>query len=159
MELIRVDRPEPGVMVITLNRPQARNALSRGLLTELAEVLTDAETDDGIRAVVLTGDDRAFSAGADIKEMPQDGIPMFAEAGRLKAWKTIERFEKPLLAAVNGYALGGGCRACPPVRHRHLRGECAFWHPGDQDRRLSGRRRHPAVAARGGKGPGPCSWC
>ena len=78
-------------------------------MTELAEVLTDAETDDGIRAVVLTGDDRAFSAGADIKEMPQDGIPMFAEAGRLKAWKTIERFEKPLLAAVNGYALGGGC--------------------------------------------------
>ena len=158
MELIRVDRPEPGVMVITLNRPQARNALSRGLLTELAEVLTDAETDDGIRAVVLTGDDRAFSAGADIKEMPQDGIPMFAEAGRLKAWKTIERFEKPLLAAVNGYALGGGCELallCDIV----ICGENARFgtpeiriaaFPGD-----GGTQRLPRAVGKAG----PCSWC
>ena len=55
-----------------------------------------------------TGDERAFSAGADIKEMPAGGIPMWAESGRLMAWKTIERFPLPLIAAVNGYALGGG---------------------------------------------------
>ena len=58
---------------------------------------------------MLTGDNEAFSAGADIKEMPEEGIPMFADATRLTAWKTIEQFRKPIVAAVNGYALGGGC--------------------------------------------------
>ena len=109
MEFIIVAQPKPGVMQITLNRPKARNALSKGLLIELAATLQSATEDADVRTVVLTGNNQAFSAGADIKEMPEGGIPMFAEAGRLKAWKTIERFKKPLIAAVNGYALGGGC--------------------------------------------------
>lgn len=109
METIEVTRPVPGVMVIRLDRAQAMNALSKALLGELAAMLEEADASDDVCAVVLTGSERAFSAGADIKEMPEGGIPMFAEAGRLKAWKAIESFPKPLIAAVNGYALGGGC--------------------------------------------------
>lgn len=109
MSTILISTPAPHVRLIRLNRPEARNALSRALLRDLAAALIEAETSDEVRAVVLTGDDRAFSAGADIKEMPDDGIPMWGQADRLKAWKTIERFSKPLIAAVNGFALGGGC--------------------------------------------------
>ena len=109
MVTIKVARPADSVMLITLDRPKALNALSKALLIEVAGALEDAEADDAVRSVVLTGDERAFSAGADIKEMPEGGIPMWAEAGRLKAWKSIERFPKPLIAAANGYALGGGC--------------------------------------------------
>jgi len=109
MENITISRPGEAVTLITLDRPKSLNALSKALLIDLAQALNNAEADDAIRCVVLTGDDRAFSAGADIKEMPEDGMPMWADAGRLKAWKTIEKFPKPLIAAVNGYALGGGC--------------------------------------------------
>ena len=106
---IAVSDPADHVRLIRFTRPEARNALSRGLLVELAGELDRAAADPAVRAVVLTGDDRAFSAGADIKEMPDGGIPMWGQADRLRAWKTIERFPKPLIAAVNGWALGGGC--------------------------------------------------
>ena len=107
--LIEATRPEEHVLLLRLSRPEARNALSRALLVELAAHLRAAESDDTVRAVVITGDDQAFSAGADIKEMDDGGIPMWGQADRLRAWKTIERFAKPLLAAANGWALGGGC--------------------------------------------------
>ena len=108
-QFILATQPSERVLQITLNRPGARNALSKKLLAEVADVLNVAGDDDEIRCIVLTGNDDAFSAGADIKEMPEDGIPMFADADRLTAWKTIEQFCKPIVAAVNGYALGGGC--------------------------------------------------
>ena len=108
MKNIIVSRPQPAVMLITLNRPKAFNALSKALLVEVATALKDAEGEDEVRAVVIAGNERAFSAGADIKEMPESDMPMWAEAKRLKAWKTIERFPKPLIAAVTGWALGGG---------------------------------------------------
>jgi enoyl-CoA hydratase len=107
-ELI-LDDPSPGVRLVRLNRPARLNALSKALLAELAGALRAAEADDSVRCVVLTGDERAFSAGADLKEMPDSDLPPFAEAGRLAGWKTMERFAKPLVAAVNGYAYGGGC--------------------------------------------------
>ena len=109
MKNIIVSRPQSGVMLITLNRPKALNALNKALLVEVATTLKDAENDAEIRSVVLTGNERAFSAGADIKEMPESGMPMWAESKRLKSWKTIERFPKPVIAAVTGWALGGGC--------------------------------------------------
>ena len=108
-QFILAARPRTGVLQITLNRPRARNALSKKLLSEIADILEIASEDQEIRCIVLTGDNEAFSAGADIKEMPEEGIPMFADAARLTAWKTIEQFRKPIVAAVNGYALGGGC--------------------------------------------------
>jgi enoyl-CoA hydratase len=108
-QFILAARPRTGVLQITLNRPRARNALSKKLLSEIADMLKIASEDQEIRCIVLTGDNEAFSAGADIKEMPEEGIPMFADAARLTAWKTIEQFRKPIVAAVNGYALGGGC--------------------------------------------------
>lgn len=107
--LIEVTRPADHVLLIRFRRPQARNALSRALLAETSAQLAAAEADPAVRVVVLTGDDRAFSAGADIKEMNDGGIPMWGQADRLKAWKIIENFPKPLIAAVNGWALGGGC--------------------------------------------------
>jgi len=109
MQDIIVTTPSPYVRLIRFNRPHARNALSQPLLRETAAALEDARGSDDVRVVVLTGDERAFSAGADIKEMPDGGIPMWGQADRLRAWKAIERFSKPLIAAVNGFALGGGC--------------------------------------------------
>lgn len=106
---IIVTTPSPFVRLIRFNRPKAYNALSRPMLCETAAALTEAAESEDVRAVVLTGDERAFSAGADIKEMPDGGIPMWGQADRLRAWKTIERFPKPLIAAVDGFALGGGC--------------------------------------------------
>lgn len=107
-----ISRPEDGVLALRLNRPKARNALSIGLLGEIRAALDAARDDDSVRAVVLSGDETAFSAGADIKEMPSGGIPMWGQRDRLLAWKAIERFPKPLLAAVEGFALGGGCELC-----------------------------------------------
>lgn len=112
-ELI-VEEPAPGVRLLRLNRPARLNALSKALLAELAAAFRAAEADEGVRCVVLTGDGRAFSAGANLKEMPDSDLPPFAEAGRLAGWKTIERFGKPLVAAVNGYAFGGGCELALP---------------------------------------------
>jgi enoyl-CoA hydratase len=109
MSTIIVTAPHPRVQLITLNRPEALNALSKQLLVELAGVLERAAADDEVRCVIITGNERAFSAGADIKEMPESGIPMWASAERLRSWKKIGQFPKPLIAAVNGYALGGGC--------------------------------------------------
>ena len=108
LQNIIVEQPSPYVMTIRLNRDKALNALSIALLVEVADAIREAEANDEIRCVVLTGNERAFSAGADIKEMPQEGIPMWADKNRLRSWKVIGNFKKPLIAAVNGWALGGG---------------------------------------------------
>ena len=108
MQFISVENPCPFVSLIRLNRPNALNALSIPLLVEFAAALKEAEASEDIRCVVLTGNERAFSAGADIKEMPENGIPMWGQKDRLLSWQILETFEKPLIAAVNGWALGGG---------------------------------------------------
>lgn len=108
-ETILVSRPRDWVLQILLNRPKALNALNRQVYSDIADVLRQAENSDEIRCVVITGGIKAFSAGADIKEMPVSPIPPFAEPKRVADRKTIERFAKPLIAAVNGYVFGGGC--------------------------------------------------
>ncbi len=98
-----------GVLLLRLNRPEQRNALNIATRKELAENLESAAEDPKVRAVVLTGDERAFAAGADLREMAEVGPIEMMERGVGKIWDRIAAFPKPLIAAVNGYALGGGC--------------------------------------------------
>jgi enoyl-CoA hydratase len=98
------------VAVITLNRPKALNALNSELLSELVDALESFDRDDSVRVTVLTGSERAFAAGADIKEMaPQSYMAMFKENFFAAASDRIAAVRKPIIAAVAGYALGGGC--------------------------------------------------
>jgi enoyl-CoA hydratase len=108
-EDILVSGVESGVLTIRLNRPDAYNALRTQLLRELADVLDTAAADDQVKAVVLTGSDTVFAAGADIKEMASlDAVGVMNDP-RPTFWRRIALFPKPMVAAVNGFALGGGC--------------------------------------------------
>jgi len=99
-----------GVSLVRLNRPEALNALNSVLLGELARALDAAEADEAVRCVVITGSERAFAAGADIKEMSDKSYAeMFSQNFFAAAARRIETFRKPIVAAVAGYALGGGC--------------------------------------------------
>ena len=104
-----VQAPADGVRLITLHRPQALNALNTALLEELAAELHAADQDPQIRAVVITGSRKAFAAGADINEMAQRDLVGILDDPRVLHWQRIAGFGKPLIAAVNGFALGGGC--------------------------------------------------
>ena len=104
-----VQAPADGVRLITLHRPQALNALNTALLAELAAELNAADQDPQIRAVVITGSLKAFAAGADINEMAQRDLVGILDDPRVAHWQRIAGFAKPLIAAVNGFALGGGC--------------------------------------------------
>ncbi|MFG6414745.1 enoyl-CoA hydratase [Roseateles sp. DC23W] len=96
--------------LITLNRPKALNALSDPLMDELGEALLAFDADDGIGCIVLTGSERAFAAGADIPTMlPHTFVSAFKSGLLSKNWETILQVKKPVIAAVAGYALGGGC--------------------------------------------------
>ncbi|TAL33723.1 enoyl-CoA hydratase [Phenylobacterium sp.] len=109
-ETLIVETPSAGVTLVRLNRPEALNALNSQLLGELAAVLDAAEADDSVRCLVLTGSERAFAAGADIKEMSDKSYAqMFASDFFGGAARRIEQFRKPIIAAVSGFALGGGC--------------------------------------------------
>ncbi|XP_067627559.1 enoyl-CoA hydratase, mitochondrial [Eurosta solidaginis] len=97
------------VAVITLNRPKALNALCNGLMTELSKTLQTYEQDSSIAAIVITGSEKAFAAGADIKEMQGNTYSKCIMGNFLSDWSQVARCQKPIIAAVNGYALGGGC--------------------------------------------------
>ena len=105
-----IERRDEGYAVVTLNRPEALNALNSTLFGELAAFLDSVETDDTVRCLVLTGSAKAFAAGADIKEMAdQSYADMFKGNFFALGHDRITRFRKPIIAAVSGYALGGGC--------------------------------------------------
>ena len=106
--VIRVERPQPAVALITLDRPDARNALSNQLLAAAADALSAMAEDDGVRCAVVTGGPKVFAAGADLKETAGLDAVGAMRNPRAGHWDTIRRFPKPLIAAVNGYALGGG---------------------------------------------------
>jgi enoyl-CoA hydratase len=98
------------VGVITLNRPKALNALSNGLVKDLGDALDVFEGNAEVRAIVITGSDKAFAAGADIKEMAtKNFVDVYVGDFITKGWERITICRKPIIAAVAGYALGGGC--------------------------------------------------
>jgi enoyl-CoA hydratase len=106
---IRCER-RGAVGIITLHRPQALNALNAALIGELAAVIDEFECNDAVAAIVLTGNDKAFAAGADVKEMvgktyPETYLDDFITVG----WERVAQCRKPIIAAVAGFALGGGC--------------------------------------------------
>ena len=108
-ENIIVERKDR-VGVITLDRPKALNALCAALIDELGQALDDLEADDGIGCILLTGSEKAFAAGADIKEMKEKSFQdVMAEDFITVGWERVARTRKPVVAAVAGYALGGGC--------------------------------------------------
>src|SRR5688500_18799094 len=105
-------RLEEATAVVTLNRPEQRNALNHELFTLLREVIAEARDDASVRALVLTGaDDRSFCAGADIRAMQQMGTDAAREWSLLghAVFAALEELPKPVIAAINGVALGGGC--------------------------------------------------
>merc|ERR1711936_1492477 len=110
-EFIKTDLAgtENRVGVVTLNRPKALNALCAGLMDELIRALNDMDNDPTIGAIVLTGSEKAFAAGADIKEMQHRDFASNYRENFLEWWSNITLIRKPIIAAVNGYALGGGC--------------------------------------------------
>ena len=98
------------VGLITLNRPKALNALCAALIDELARALDDLEADEAIGCIVLTGSEKAFAAGADIKEMEDKTyMQAYGEDFITAGWERLAQTRKPVIAAVAGYALGGGC--------------------------------------------------
>jgi len=107
-EMIQVET-HGRVALLRLNRPKALNALCDQLMRELGQALLAADADEGIGCIILTGSERAFAAGADIKEMKDRNFPDVALADFIAPWEEILRVKKPVIAAVSGFALGGGC--------------------------------------------------
>ena len=100
---------EPPIATLTLNRPKVLNALSPDLIRELTTALAELDADENVRAVVLTSGPKVFAAGADIGDMADRGAVDQLRRDQTGRWAPLAGFSKPLIAAVNGYALGGGC--------------------------------------------------
>ena len=109
-ELVLIERQEAQrTALVRLNRPKQLNALNGAVMDALCEALEALDRDEGVRAIVVTGNERAFAAGADIGEMA-DATPVeMLTSNRIGQWDRIRRISKPVVAAVNGWCLGGGC--------------------------------------------------
>lgn len=107
-ETILVDKRD-AVGLITLNRPKALNALNQEVINELERALTHFDADEEVGAIILTGSEKAFAAGADIKEMAEKDFAQAYNSDFIGPWQSITNHRKPIIAAVSGYALGGGC--------------------------------------------------
>lgn len=110
MELILVNPAyAPHVALITLNRPKELNALNLQLMGELRDALRQLDQNPDVRCIVLTGNEKAFAAGADIKQMANSGAIDMFHIDQFNTWDQIKKTKKPIIAAVSGFALGGGC--------------------------------------------------
>ena len=107
-DIVTVTR-EQGYALIRLNRPEVLNAISVQLMTDLVAALEVSDADDAVRCIILTGNERAFAAGADIREMADASAVDMLARDQFARWDRIRRISKPLIAAVGGFALGGGC--------------------------------------------------
>ncbi len=108
-EPLVINSIEGPIAILTLNRPQALNALSPALIDDLIRHLEACDADENIRVIIITGAGRAFAAGADIKAMANATPIDMLTSGMIARWARIAAVRKPVIAAVNGYALGGGC--------------------------------------------------
>ena len=97
------------VGLIRLHRPEALNALNSEIMEEVVQALQQMDSDDALRCIVLAGDDRAFAAGADIKEMAEASHIEMLQRNNIARWDKLRKISKPIIAAVSGFALGGGC--------------------------------------------------
>ncbi|MBX7204972.1 MAG: enoyl-CoA hydratase/isomerase family protein [Bacteroidia bacterium] len=97
------------IALIRLNRPNELNALNLELMGELRDTLKALDADDEVRAIIITGNERAFAAGADIKQMADKNVIDVLKIDQFSTWDQIKRTKKPIIAAVSGFALGGGC--------------------------------------------------
>ena len=110
MEFIQVKKDhEPHIALIQLNRPKELNALNLQLMGELRDALKEIDQDDTIRVIIITGNERAFAAGADIKQMAGKNTIDMWKVDQFSTWDQINKTRKPIIAAVSGFALGGGC--------------------------------------------------
>lgn len=110
MELIKVtEQIAPAIALIELNRPKELNALNPQLMGELRDALQALDKNDAVRVIILTGNQQAFAAGADIKQMADKSAIDMLVIDQFSTWDQIRKTKKPLLAAVSGFALGGGC--------------------------------------------------
>jgi enoyl-CoA hydratase len=142
------ERPSEHAILIRLARPAKRNALNNAMVIELGRILDEATLDFSVRCVVIAGDDIAFSAGADIAEISAKGAGAVNDPRRVAAWRAIERFRKPLIAAINGIAFGAGnelAMTCDII----IAGRTARFGAGSENRRLARRWGHAAIAAQG----------
>lgn len=108
LQYLKLER-DGHVATVFLNRPKQLNALNMALMDELVATLETLDGDDEIRAIVLTGDSRAFAAGADIMEMADADSTEMLRRDQFAKWDRIRKIKKPIIAAVSGFALGGGC--------------------------------------------------
>lgn len=131
MNYLKIEEAREGVYLLTINKPASLNALDTAVLGELAAVVENLRTNESVKVLVLTGEGRAFVAGADISEMvsknPIDGL----EFGRLGAsvFRAIEQLPFPVIAAVNGFALGGGCELAMACDIRLASAKAKFGQP------------------------------
>jgi enoyl-CoA hydratase len=109
MSDVLLERPADGVAVVRLNRPEVRNALSMDVREALADYFATLGSDQTVRCIVLTGGDKVFAAGADIRDMAERGAAEMLLRRTHVYWQAIAQCPKPVIAAVNGYAWGGGC--------------------------------------------------
>jgi enoyl-CoA hydratase len=107
-ELILIESPNDGVGLIRINRPKVLNALNSSVMGEIATALTAFSSDSKVRVVVLTGNEKAFAAGADISEMSGKTEANILQDTGVRNWQIIANFPKPIIAAVSGFVLGGG---------------------------------------------------
>lgn len=112
-EFIKVEpKYDKHIALIQLNRPKELNALNLQLMGEIRDALIMLDDDPEVRAIILTGNDRAFAAGADIKQMAGKGAIDMLKIDQFSTWDQIRKTKKPIIAAVSGFALGGGCELC-----------------------------------------------
>jgi len=109
LSLVLLENPGDGIALLRMNRPEALNALNIATRIELANHFRNLSNDEAIRCIVITGNEKAFVAGADLKEMAEMGAADMTLSGGRRLWKLIADCPKPVIAAVNGFALGGGC--------------------------------------------------